>query len=573
MYREIYVFFLLHLWVGADKIVVTVKQGKISGLREETLFENRLYFAFYGVPYGSPPVGKLRFKDPKPVKHWSGTYDATTEYHGTCAQTHIVYKTGVYGVEDCLYMNIYTPHIPRTGDAILKTVIVWIHGYAFSSCFSHIHGPDFFINNDVVLVTVAHRIGVFGFMKINDNDPDANMGLKDIVLALKWIKTNIKQFGGDKNKITLMGSGSAATFITLLMTTKANKLFSSVILLSGALFAPSIFQGNPEAEKKRLVHELKRKHVTLNQATTKDIIEATHSIYIRNTQEIVELQRPIVPFTPTIEPKSNTSLLVRTPKEFFDTIKNKQIYSSKPILVGITTQESIPEVIPFIHNPYYLKKFINSFKYYVPFADGCSYNSSSETYKKISKLIKDRYFSEGGPITLLEKLLKYASDLIKFPIVQFVKTHLSYSKSKMFMYKFDYRGKLNAVKATSLAQKKVHVSGVASGDEICYLLRCEPLRELYIQINKEGVSKDRQFITELSTLWSNFAKFGDPTPPHSDINITWPPVDANLDNVLLIRKYFKLVSSKDERVMFDFWDRIYENYYKQEVCDKKHDEL
>lgn len=557
-----------------DKVTVSVKQGKLLGQRKRTLPGGVHYFAFYAIPYAHPPIGKLRFKNPKAVTKWVGTYNSTLEYYGACAQSHIVHKSRQYGTEDCLYVNIYTPLIPKDDYSNLKPVIVFIHGYAFASCFSHIYGPDFFINNDVMLVTLTHRIGVFGFLKSDEEGSDTNMGLKDIVLALKWIKTNIKQFGGDRKKITLMGSSSAATFISLLMTTDANKLFSKVILQSGAIFSPSIFQGDPKSETTRLIQELKRRHLTLTTAPTLEVLAAAHNIFIRNNKEMEDLQRPIIPFTPIIEQDLNSSLLVWTPDEFYSTIKKKNIYLDKPILIGFNTQESISEVMPFIHNPYYLKLFIRNFKFMVPFSDGCSYNTTSRTYKIVSAAIKDKYFIQSSTGNSLTSLLKYASDLLKFPVLKFVKTHLNFMRNKMYMYKFDYRGRLNAVKATSIAEKTISISGVASGDELCYLFRCEPLWESYALMNSEGFDRDKEFIEEVSLLWSNFAKYGDPTPIENQYtNLTWLPVQSKMNNVLLIRKYFKLTSLTEENAMYKFWNHLYETYYKKEVCHHKHDEL
>ncbi|XP_022833038.1 esterase E4-like [Spodoptera litura] len=571
MYREVYVFFVLFTRILSYKIEVTVKQGKLIGHREATVFDKRLYFVFYGVPYAKPPLGKLRFKDPQPEARWAGIYDASTEFHGACAQAHIVHKHGLFGTEDCLYLNIYTPVIPKTEDAVLKPVIVWLHGYAFTSSFSHIHGADFLIDNDVVLVTITHRVGVFGFLKINDDDSHGNMGLKDIVLALKWIRKNIKQFGGNKDNITLMGSNSAATFISLLLLTEASKLFSKIILQSGTLYSASILQGDHKLERKRLKQELKKKGVILSKALTKDIVDASQKIYTRS--EVENFQRPVVPFTPILEPKSKSSLLTESPKDFFDIMKRKKI---KPLLMGFNTQESISEVIPFIHNPYYLRLFRKFFKYMVPFHDGCSYNTTSREYMRVSEEIKDRYFKEGITEQSLEHFLRYTSDLIKYPIIKFIHIYLKLIKAntkKIFMYKFDYRGSLNAVKATSLGMSNARIKGVATGDEICYVLKCEPLWEDYVKMTRDDVNTDKTVIKEMSGLWANFAKYGDPTPANYTGNITWPPMSVDGSNVLLIRKTFTTIDFRAETLIYRFWNHIYDRFYQNHHCKPKHDEL
>lgn len=572
MYRETYVLVVLLAWIESQKIEVTVKQGKILGSREATVFNKRLYFIFYRVPYAQLPTEELRFKDPVPHKKWPRTVDGRIQFHGTCAQAHIVHKDGLFGVEDCLYLNIFTPEIPKSEDAKLKPVIVWLHGYAFTSSFSHLHGADFLIDNDIVLVTVTHRIGVFGFIKLNDTDSHANMGLKDIVMALKWIRTNIKYFGGNKKNIVLMGNNSAATFITLLMMTDASKLFSKVILQSGAIYSASMFQSNFTLERRRLKRDLKKKGLKLSKATTKELVDASRNIYSRS--EIENFQRPIVPFTPVIEPESKSALLTRAPTDFYSAMKSKKF--NKPVLIGFNTQESISEAIPFIHNPSFLKPLSKFFKFMVPFQDGCWYNSSSQKYKQISNKIKNTYFKTGISEKSLDNFLRYTSDLIKYPIIKFIRTYLKVGKGNIFTYKFDYRGTLNAVKATSLGESNTKVKGVASGDEICYVLKCEALWENYVKMTRFEVNTDKTFIKNMADLWSNFAKYGNPTPKSYVGNVTWPSMKLEGDNVLLMRKMYKMIDFKVENSVFAFWNRIYETFYDKSLCkvkEKKRDEL
>lgn len=571
MYREAYVLFVLFSCIQSYNIQVKVKEGKLVGAREATVFNKRLYFVFYRVPYAKPPIGRLRFKNPQPMRKWDKVYDAREEFHGACAQAHIVHKHGLYGAEDCLYLNIYTPEISKRGETNLKPVIVWLHGYAFTSSFSHIHGADFMIDKDIVLVTVTHRIGVFGFLKLNDDDSNANMGLKDIVMALKWIRANIKRFGGDKDNITLMGSNSAATFISLLLMTEASKLFSKVILQSGAIYSASILQGDHKLERDRLKQELSKNKLIISKAGTKDIIDASQIIYTRS--EVENYQRPVIPFTPILETISKGALLLRIPKEFYDVVKHKKI---KPILIGFNTQESISELIPFIQNPYNLRLFRKYFRFMVPFSDGCRYNITSQVYKRVGEKIKYRYFRGGITEKSLDSFLRYTSDLIKFPIIKFIKTYLQLGNGgtkNMYMYKFDYRGSLNAVKATSLAESKTKVKGVATGDEICYVLKCEPFWESYVKMNRDEVNTDKTVIKEMSELWANFAKHGDPTPRSYVGNITWPPMTLEGNNVLQIRKSFATIDFKAELSIYGFWNGIYESFYEEQNCKAKHDEL
>lgn len=551
-------------------VEVQVKQGTVLGTREETVFDGRVYYAFYGLPYAQPPVRSLRFKDPEPTKNWKLPLDATSHYRGACAQPHIVHKHGVFGVEDCLYVNIYTPQLPRNENDILKPIAVWIHGYAFASSFSHIHGPDFFIEHDVIFVTLTHRINVFGFLKDNDTENNANMGLKDIAAGLKWIKRNIGQFGGDKNKITVMGSGSGATFISLLLMSKYRKLFTKMILQSGGAFSPSIFQGFAEYETHRFKEELNK--ITAKdamKAVTKDIIAASQKVY--KNKDLINVQKPLVPFSPIVETKSKTSIITTSPEIFFSN-RNK-LNLNVSIMIGFNSQESISEIIPFLRNPFYLKSFSTFFKFIVPFRSDCTYNYTTAQYRKIAAQIKNKYFRDGIDEKSIEKFIKYSSDLQKYPIYKFISSYLSNESNKMFVYKFNYVGKFNAVKTIATTGADFAVKGAASGDEICYLFNCEPLWDNYANISKNLHDQDRIFIKELTGLWANFVKYGDPTPPSQSGNYIWLPMTQKNDNVLLISKTrTRMISSKAESKMLSFWNYIHKTYYKDCKIDL-HEEL
>lgn len=552
------IFLSLVFNVNTHNVLVELEQGKLKGTSSVTLFDGRLYFAFYGVPYAQPPIGKLRFKNPKRPKKWTKSFDARTEYHGACAQAHIVHKHGLYGTEDCLHLNIFTPSLYKSGNK-LKTVIVWIHGYAFTSSFSHIHGPDFFIDEDVIFVTVSHRLGVFGFLKLNDTDQHANMGLKDIVMGLKWIKKNIKHFGGDKTNLTVMGSGSAATFLSLLMTTKSRKLFSKSIFQSGSMFSASLFQGDYNLEKDRLQEKLKRKgYRDINEASTKDIVEVSPKIY--SNSEVINSQRPLIPFLPIIETESKVSLVTKRPEEYFS--DEQDGHTNRLILIGFNSKESISEVIPFLHNPLYLKSFAVYFKYMIPFSTRCSYNYTTLKYKEIADRISKGYFKDGISEKSVEQFLQYSSDLIKYPIYDFIQRYKQIKDSRMYVYKFTYSGNFNIVKENSISGISTKIKGAANGDEICYMLKCEPLWESYINVNRDHNNRDRIFIKKITKLWANFAKTGDPTPITYNGNVTWPPMTKHEDKVFNLGKVFNILDFKKEKRMFAFWNDIYRKYYK-----------
>nr|CAD7574329.1 unnamed protein product [Timema californicum] len=194
-----------------DMVTVTVKQGSLRG-RKVISQPGSTYYSFQGIPYARPPVGYRRFKRPEPPDSWSGIRNALVE-GSACIHIDSIFKR-IQGEEDCLYLNVYTPKLPG-GYTPLKPVMVWIHGGGFheGSGNTTIFGPDYLVHADVVLVTLNYRLGVLGFLCLNDTDVSGNNGLKDQVEALKWVQQNIAQFAGDPGNVTIFGESAGGACV------------------------------------------------------------------------------------------------------------------------------------------------------------------------------------------------------------------------------------------------------------------------------------------------------------------------------------------------------------------------
>uniref|UniRef100_A0A1B6ECM7 Carboxylic ester hydrolase n=2 Tax=Clastoptera arizonana TaxID=38151 RepID=A0A1B6ECM7_9HEMI len=217
---------------------VNIHQGTIQGrirnidpniLEGKTLYNEGHYVEFLGIPYAQPPVGPLRFKDPQPPKPIQGILYAHSP-SSECLQSY----GNVSGSEDCLYLNVYTPKLPHIGFT-LKPVMVWIHGGAFKSGDGYSNsGPEFLVARDVLLVTFNYRVGIFGFLSLEDDILSGNYGLKDQTQALRWVQENIAQFGGDPKRVTIFGqsAGSACVHYHILSPlSKGNYLIFSLLIL------------------------------------------------------------------------------------------------------------------------------------------------------------------------------------------------------------------------------------------------------------------------------------------------------------------------------------------------------
>ncbi|MFC1494699.1 carboxylesterase/lipase family protein [Thermodesulfobacteriota bacterium] len=226
----------------ADPNLAYTSNGPVRGLTDIDGIH-----VFKGVRYGAPPVGKLRFKPPVRPASWDEPVDAR-EYGNRAMQ-----GAGFPGSptdlpevnEDCLFLNIWTPD----HDDKKRPVMVWLHGGGFSSGSggdTFCEGKNLAQKGDVVVVTINHRLNVFGFLQLGEKwGPEyassGQAGMLDIVLSLEWVRDNISSFGGDPGNVTIFGESGGGRKTAMLMAMEpAAGLFHKAIIQSGSgLDAPS----------------------------------------------------------------------------------------------------------------------------------------------------------------------------------------------------------------------------------------------------------------------------------------------------------------------------------------------
>lgn len=201
-----------------DPLIVTTDKGKVRGLTLNSP-SGRKVDAWLGIPYAQPPVGALRFRHPRPVEKWQGIYNATKPPN-TCVQIvdtvfgdfpgATMWNPNTELSEDCLYVNVVVPR-PRPKNSV---VMLWIFGGGFYSGTSTLDVYDhrtLAAEENVIIVSMQYRVASLGFMYLGTPDAPGNSGLFDQNLALRWVRDNIRRFGGDPNKICLFGE-SAGNF-------------------------------------------------------------------------------------------------------------------------------------------------------------------------------------------------------------------------------------------------------------------------------------------------------------------------------------------------------------------------
>lgn len=235
-----------------NDLVIDTSHGKVQGKLLSVLGGD--VRAFLGIPYGKPPLGKLRFRAPEPVERWEGVRDAT-KFPNSCYQLEDKAFPGFKGAEmwnpntplseDCLYLNVWSPRFNQTQSKPLPLapVLVWIYGGGFTTGTSSLDTYDgrFLTKSEgVVVVSMNYRTGAFGFLSIPDNkNIQSNVGLLDQRLALQWVANNIAAFGGDATKVTLFGESAGAASVGYhLVSPGSQRLFHRAVLQSGSPNAP-----------------------------------------------------------------------------------------------------------------------------------------------------------------------------------------------------------------------------------------------------------------------------------------------------------------------------------------------
>lgn len=228
-----------------SSVVADTSRGRVRGATERGIH------AFRGVPYGGPTAGERRFRPPVPAERWSGVRDALA--YGPAAPQAVgrVLPPGLREAlgtsdpldagqsEDCLVLNVWTPGL---NDGGRRPIMVWIHGggyYAGSAASRHTDGHALARRGDAVVVTLNHRLGVLGYLRLEhllgESYASAGVaGMLDLVLALEWVRDNAEQFGGDPNNVTIFGcSGGGSKVSHLLAMPRAKGLFHKAVVESG----------------------------------------------------------------------------------------------------------------------------------------------------------------------------------------------------------------------------------------------------------------------------------------------------------------------------------------------------
>ncbi|XP_057566719.1 liver carboxylesterase-like isoform X8 [Hippopotamus amphibius kiboko] len=304
---------------------------------------------FLGVPFAKPPLGSLRFAPPQPAEPWIFVKN-TTSYPPMCSQdpvggqmlselfTNRKENINLTFSEDCLYLNIYT-----AADLTKKSrlpVMVWIHGGGLVvGGASTYDGLALSAHENVVVVTIQYRLGIWGFFSTGDEHCRGNWGLLDQLAALHWVQENIAHFGGDPGSVTIFGeSAGGASVSILVLSPLAKNLFHRAISESGVALTSVLIKKDMKAAAKQIA-------VLAGCKTTTSAV-LVHCLRQKTEDELLEISQKMKFFAvdfhgdpresyPFLPPVLDGVLLPKTPKE----ILAEKKFNTVPYIVGINKQE------------------------------------------------------------------------------------------------------------------------------------------------------------------------------------------------------------------------------------------
>ncbi|XP_075988901.1 juvenile hormone esterase-like isoform X2 [Anticarsia gemmatalis] len=522
----------------SESPVVTVEQGQLQG-RIASSPTGKAFYSFQGIPYAKPPLGSLRFKAPQPPEPWDGIRDATSE--GSISAQIDFFGTKQYtGDENCLFLNVYTPNL----DGAFLPVMVFIHGGGFKlgSGNSNLYGADYLVEKDVIIVTLNYRCGPLGFLSLNTPEVPGNAGIKDIVQAIRWVKNNIENFGGNSGNITIFGESAGGMAVSLLTASPLTKsLISKAIIQSGTALSSFVYQKNPIENAKNLAQILGCESGDpeeilefLNATSAKELVEAHEKL-----SPMDEFPEKMNPFGIVIEKEFPGVEAVIT-EAFIDLLTSGRV-SETPIMIGSTTLE------------FAFERKTDDLQLFIPEELKIERNST-ESLAIVEKL-KKLYFK--GSHTGVESLHEYWQLLSDFVINVDTHRYVQYlvqaTNKPIYYYKFDYVGELN------ISNKVLNSLGLKHPmhmDELGYLFKNDYQKDV------EPSAQDVKMRERMLRLWTNFAKSGNPTPDENHyITVTWLPVTKDNQYFLNLGQELSLSTSPDKEKM-EFWDDLYSKHFR-----------
>ncbi|XP_059524001.1 liver carboxylesterase 1-like [Myotis daubentonii] len=520
--------------------VVDTVQGQVLGEYVSLEGFAQPVAVFLGVPFAKPPLGPLRFAPPQPAEPWTFVKNATS-YPPMCSQdamsaqvlsrlfTNRKDNIPLKFSEDCLYLNIYTPADLKRKSRL--PVMVWIHGGGLVvGGASTYDGLALSAHENVVVVIIQYRLGLWGFFSTGDEHSRGNWGHLDQLAALRWVQENIANFGGDPGSVTIFGASAGAESVSvLLLSPLAKNLFHRAISQSGVSLISALVKKDVKATAQQIA--------TFAGCKTTTSAVMVHCLRQKSEDELLEtsLKMKFLRLDLHGDPESNTPVMcsvvdgVLLPKMPEELLAEKQL-NSVPCIVRINQQEfgwMIPMMMGYpISEGKLDEKTASSLLWK-------SYSVTNIPEALIPAVIEKYLGGTDDPVKKKDRFLDLLGDVVfGVPAVTVARGHRD-AGAPTYMYEFRYR-------PSFLADKKPKTVIGDHGDEIFSVFGAPFL--------KEGASEEEIKLSKMMMkFWANFARNGNPNGeglPH------WPVYDQKEGYLQIGIPTQAAQKLKDEEVAF-----------------------
>ncbi|XP_053600204.1 juvenile hormone esterase-like [Plodia interpunctella] len=520
----IFLFYILFANVFADLRIdplVDTNVGLIRGLRAI----DGDYSMFMGIPFA-----KVRpenpFGDAIPHERFDDVFEAFDD-SAICPQIEEFNQT-VTGNLDCLHLNIYVPNSASSRNRL--PVLIWVYGGGFSIGFSgrYLYGPKYIVRHDVILVTINYRLGPYGFMCLDTADVPGNQGLKDQLLALRWVKHNIEAFGGDSNKITAFGESAGGIAVDFHLLSPHELLFNQVILNSGTTLLPTFYE------------PIKNAPIILAQylgLDTDDMDEAISFLANLDTNSVITAAAALnLEFKTCVEQEFDNVDRFITQNWINAPVPKVR---NMPVLIGFNNQELLTT---------YGLETATFYDDLIKYKLSIGFDVDNEEFEGMEELVRQFYIGDESITDKVRyEIIDFESDYkFNHPTFRSIKKYIENGAGNIFNYVFSYAGGRNFAKHLN----NITFGGAAHADELGYLFDMS----FWKQISDE----DQLIVDLMTTMWTNFVKHGDPTPELSDLLTTkWTPITEGSPHHYLEIDRELHAKTRPFSSRMTFWDLFY----------------
>uniref|UniRef100_A0A1B0CSD4 Putative conserved secreted protein n=1 Tax=Lutzomyia longipalpis TaxID=7200 RepID=A0A1B0CSD4_LUTLO len=315
---------------------------RIEGLQQD----DTGFYSFLGIPYADPPTGKNRFVRAR-IRRLVGDIMAT-KYPSPCPQLNAENSEEVVGSEDCLKLNIHTPQMPDPD--VKLPVIVFLHGGGFRYGSPSQYDPKHLVGQKVIFVGVQYRLGSLGILGLGSKEFPSNGALSDCVAALRWTNRYIQYFGGDPERVTILGHGSGASLAIMMSLVKhTSSLIRGIVAMSGSALAPHAVDKKPPQsleEVKRVNRCFKENPLMIfrclqNVPANEIVLKDTDIQMLPKNSDVIADLSGFLGFSPSIEDKDDNrglpGILTDPPRSF---LLSGKFHSKIRLLIGQTQDET-----------------------------------------------------------------------------------------------------------------------------------------------------------------------------------------------------------------------------------------